>query len=399
MQRKLKEATQLSQGWPVNHLEEQQPYCLPDSEINNIMVHKRLQLFTAVLENYEQGDLRQIHKRVIPSCDWIIYHNELPAESPQKLRIVMWFNTPKAKNFVSRMFNKKNVEACTDSSKGPSYWLARCSTAGSSHESHTDGRDAIFSSSQDNPQSTQYLDKYNLFQHGVMPDDSEYLISLARATDEKNSASLASGQNDENQQSFNATTMNQSQLLSLFVKASSKARLSKDALLKKFPSIVASFPDFVEAVQSHFNPPVTKAAFTVFSEPLQIDIQNLVVTGPTGIGKTQFALAHFASPLRVTNLVQLKMFNQDIHDGIVFDDMQFCHCGVDEQLRVLGWDFDETVYDLLGQKEIAVIPAFTRKIFTCELNRYPFSHEEAITRRVRVNVYYSLFDPLFEVIS
>ena len=364
------------------------------------MVHKRLQLFTAVLENFEQSDLKQIHKRVVPSCEWIIYHNELPSVAggnvdcdmnQQSLRVVMWFSTPRAKNFVSRMFNKKTVEACTDPSKGPSYWLSRCSFV----ENGFGGSTIIGNSSQDNLSS--HADKYNLFQHGVMPDDSEYIISLARATDDKNSFALTSAAADDQPQP--SSTMNQCQLLSLFVKACSRSRLSKDALLKKYPSIIASFPDFVEAVQNHFNPPVAKGSFTVFSEPLQIGIQNLVVSGPAGIGKTQYALAHFASPLRVTNLVQLKLFNQDVHDGIVFDDMQFCHNGIEEQLRLIGWDFDETVYDLLGQKEIAVIPAFTRKVFTCELNRYPFSHDDTISRRLRVNVYYSLINPIFTAVA
>ena len=411
------------------------------------MVHKRLQLFTAVLEGYDEADLKQIHKRVVPSCDWIIYHNETPTinsncnnfhkpgqssttaadlqhegnscnymfqhhnsqkqnQEQQNLRVIMWFNVPRAKNFVSRMFNQKTVEALTDASKGPSYWLSRCSIeCPASYGESTTGSGASFTSQQ----------RSNvLFQHGDMPDDRDYISSLARLVTEHQHEKSAAGATSSSSSSGGRlpimpqvdihdqhhphhesllSSLSHTQLLSHFVKASAKARLSREALLKKFPSIMASFPEFVDAVQNHFNPPVTKATFTVFSEPRMVDFQNLVVSGPTGIGKTQYALAHFDSPLRVTNLAQLKLFNPDIHDGIVFDDMQFFHCSTEEQLRIVGWEFDETVYDLIGQTQIATIPAFTRKIFTCDLNRYPFSHDDAITRRLRVNVYYSLFVP------
>lgn len=51
--------------------------------------------------------------------------------------------------------------------------------------------------------------------------------------------------------------------------------------------------------------------------------KTLVFIGPTGFGKTQFALAHFKHPLRVTNKNDWIRFQDGVTDGIVLDDVHF----------------------------------------------------------------------------
>lgn len=51
--------------------------------------------------------------------------------------------------------------------------------------------------------------------------------------------------------------------------------------------------------------------------------KTLVFVGETGLGKTQFALAHFNHPLRITNKQDWIRFRDGYTDGIVFDDIHF----------------------------------------------------------------------------
>lgn len=58
-----------------------------------------------------------------------------------------------------------------------------------------------------------------------------------------------------------------------------------------------------------------KSKFTNFSK-------TLVLIGPTGVGKTQFALAHFKNPLLIRDKNDYIRYNRHT-DGIIFDDLSF----------------------------------------------------------------------------
>lgn len=90
----------------------------------------------------------------------------------------------------------------------------------------------------------------------------------------------------------------------------------------------------------------------------------LFILGPTGIGKTRFAVAQFDSPLLVSHLEDLKNFRAGVHDGIVFDDMVFNHLNPTEMIHLLDWDMDRSIRVLYGT---VMIPAQTRKIFTSNI--------------------------------
>jgi len=109
------------------------------------------------------------------------------------------------------------------------------------------------------------------------------------------------------------------------------------------------------------------------------------IWGPTGTGKTNFALAHFEMPLLVRHLDDLKEFDETIHDGIVFDDISFTHVPFQQVLNVTDSDFDASVHCRFVN---AKIPAGTKRIFThnTENGIYPGdctpTQVEAIDRRI-----------------
>lgn len=116
-------------------------------------------------------------------------------------------------------------------------------------------------------------------------------------------------------------------------------------------------------------------------EPLE-DIKSTVLIGKSGIGKTQYALwsKHFKNPLHISHMDKLRHFNEDIHDGIIFDDMNFRHLPRESQIHLLDWDLEREIH---VRYNVATIPANTRKIFTA--NTFPFNYDdEAIDRRVKL---------------
>lgn len=113
--------------------------------------------------------------------------------------------------------------------------------------------------------------------------------------------------------------------------------------------------------------------------------RSLVLEGPSGVNKSQFAKALFGHGrvLVVSQLDQLKSYDADLHDGIIFDDMRF----YGRDLGIALTDVDENRY-IKCRYEDALIPAGTRKVFT--YNDWPFEEHAAIRRRclhVRVQPY------------
>ena len=111
-----------------------------------------------------------------------------------------------------------------------------------------------------------------------------------------------------------------------------------------------------------------------------------VLAGPAGIGKTEFALAHFKNALIVKNLNQLAEFDKFKHDGIVFDDF-------DSELSKLE---RTTQVHLLEQRrtsgirilyQVVKVPGKTRKVFTTNIpDGDIFIDHPSVTRRHRVRI-------------
>ena len=68
--------------------------------------------------------------------------------------------------------------------------------------------------------------------------------------------------------------------------------------------------------------------------PLEFDGKTIVLTGPSGMGKTSWALAHFKNPLLVSTIEDLKQL-KDYHDGVVFDDVNVSHMSVESVIHLL----------------------------------------------------------------
>lgn len=95
------------------------------------------------------------------------------------------------------------------------------------------------------------------------------------------------------------------------------------------------------------------------------DFRVLFLWGPTNTGKTQLARHAFNSALICSHMDDLRRFDPDTHDGIVFDDMQFAHMPVTSVIHLCDWDEDRSIH---CRHWCAYIPAKTRKIFTSNLS-------------------------------
>jgi len=105
----------------------------------------------------------------------------------------------------------------------------------------------------------------------------------------------------------------------------------------------------------------------------------LVLEGPTGCGKTTWAMLHAPKPaLIVTHLDMLKKeFDPNFHKSVIFDDMSFSHQPREQQLHILEQRYCANIHI---RYSYVSLPAGFPKIFTC--NIYPFINDPAIERRI-----------------
>lgn len=94
-------------------------------------------------------------------------------------------------------------------------------------------------------------------------------------------------------------------------------------------------------------------------EPLDLN-RCVYIHGPSGTGKTQFALSHFKNPLLVRHIDDLKQLTER-NDGIVFDDLDFSHWPVGSIIHLLDMDEASSINVKYG---VVRIPANTPRIFT-----------------------------------
>nr|QKI29022.1 Rep [Kummerowia striata CRESS virus] len=106
----------------------------------------------------------------------------------------------------------------------------------------------------------------------------------------------------------------------------------------------------------------------------------LVIMGPTGTGKTTWALRNSPKPaLVVTHMDDLRHYDPEYHKSIIFDDMGFTHMPIEAQIHITDWHLKRSIH---ARYRVAEIPAETPKIFTS--NRFPFTEDEAIKRRLYI---------------
>lgn len=144
-------------------------------------------------------------------------------------------------------------------------------------------------------------------------------------------------------------------------------------------------------------PDKSKYDITKFIEPKKMFEKNktLLFVGPTGIGKTQFALAHFAAPVLIRCQQDWNKFNKNTHDGIVLDDIAFRRWTPERIIHMLETETGVTQDIKYGSVHI---PAGTKKIICINSmdvfwpSNIKSYHLEACRRRMIV---YEFDKPLF----
>lgn len=106
--------------------------------------------------------------------------------------------------------------------------------------------------------------------------------------------------------------------------------------------------------------------------PMVLD-KPCLLWGPSNVGKTQFACAHFTNPLVVSHIDRLKELSPD-NDAIIFDDMSFKHWPVEAVIHLLDTELERQINVRYGT---ITIPANTTKVFTHN-TRNPFYKDEEI---------------------
>lgn len=156
-----------------------------------------------------------------------------------------------------------------------------------------------------------------------------------------------------------------------------------------FPTMLKYYRS-MSILRSVFNPPVheSKRQLSEFCIPaLEFDGKTCwLLCGPTNIGKTHFALAHFSNPLFVRDLDKLSDLNST-HDGIVFDDLSFRMEPFDRILNVIDTELECQVHI---RYTIVVLRARLRRIFTHQSEdifdsfKCSVDQQAAIARRIKI---------------
>lgn len=110
--------------------------------------------------------------------------------------------------------------------------------------------------------------------------------------------------------------------------------------------------------------------------------RSLLLIGPSGIGKTTWAMSRDVPTLMVTDLDDLKKFDADFHKCILFDDMDFRTLNRTSCIHLVDTDFNRSI----RIRYISVqIPAGTEKIFSTNVEEI-FNAQScaAIQRRIQI---------------
>ncbi len=120
-------------------------------------------------------------------------------------------------------------------------------------------------------------------------------------------------------------------------------------------------------------------------DPAEAWSKTHIFWGISGIGKTEFALAHFKNPLIVSHPDKLKEHDPSFHDGILFDDVDFLHWPHNSCIHLAD---NKLPRDINVKCSMVTIPAGTRKIFTTNNDLgiiFKDQHLWALQRRIQVH--------------
>lgn len=161
------------------------------------------------------------------------------------------------------------------------------------------------------------------------------------------------------------------------------AGMCPDDLKRKHYPVYMKYNRCADEMERFLRPKKVKPLKTNWAIPLFTDFTKaLVLIGPEGIGKTQFAKACLPGAPVISHIDGLKVI-RDFSKGIIFDDMDFTKKPYDwargAQIHLLDWEEDREIH---SRYQNIYIPAETKKIFCC--NERPFIVDGAIDRRINV---------------
>lgn len=111
--------------------------------------------------------------------------------------------------------------------------------------------------------------------------------------------------------------------------------------------------------------------------------KTLIVTGPTGVGKTSMAKALLPTCLMTRHMDMLRKYRPSVYEGIILDDMTFIHLHDEAQIALLDRADTTQVHVRYG---VATIPSGTQVIITTNKPAHAVVNmsNPAIARRVAV---------------
>lgn len=138
-----------------------------------------------------------------------------------------------------------------------------------------------------------------------------------------------------------------------------KAKSTMKELLEEHTTEFYKYFKMIPVVSAIYSekPPVRPASdFIVPLIPIPSK-KSIFIYGPTSIGKTEYARAHFKNPFLCTHLDELKNISTD-NDGIIFDDLSFAHMPAEARIKILDRRLPSAIH--LRYTYVTLDPAIPR---------------------------------------
>lgn len=167
------------------------------------------------------------------------------------------------------------------------------------------------------------------------------------------------------------------------------AALVKDgASLKEIateePEAFIKFHKGISVLKDLLNPRYETTEHTEVRFNIEPDwTKTQVFLGPTGCGKTTYAIQLLPKALFCTHMDDLAKYNTDDYDGIIYDEACFLHLPREAQIHLCDQDQDRSLH---VRYVCARIPKRTKKIFTSNKRiEEVLLSDGAILRRIQVH--------------